>query len=100
MYDSLEDTEISRVTYVAQDEGIAYSNLKEFRDIEELSSQTVSRDLGYSIQTQAITVIVTGSPGYDTAIEMFVSKNSCRKTILSERGPIATLRVYKGDNIG
>jgi hypothetical protein len=99
MCDRLEDTEISIVNYVAQDEGIAYSNLEEFRDIEELSSQTVSRNLKYTTQTQAIRVIVAGSPGYNTAVEMFVSKKSRGKAILSERGPVSTLRVNKGDNI-
>lgn len=91
MCDRLEGIEISIVNYVGQNEGIAYSNLKEFRDIEELSSQKVSRDLKYTTQTQAITMIVAGSPGYDIAIEMFVSKKSSRKAILSERGPVSTL---------
>jgi phosphosulfolactate phosphohydrolase-like enzyme len=58
MYERLEDTEVSIVNYVAQDQGIAYSNLKESRDKEELSSQTVSRDLRYTTQTQAIMMIV------------------------------------------
>lgn len=97
MCDRLEDIEISIVNYVGQNEGIAYSNLNEFRDIKELSSQKVSRDLKYT-QTQASTMEVAGSPGYDIAIEMFVSKSS-RKAILSEKGPVSTLRVYKGDNI-
>lgn len=97
MCDRLEDIEISIVNYVGQNEGIAYSNLNEFRDIKELSSQKVSRDLKCT-QTQASTMEVAGSPGYDIAIEMFVSKSS-RKAILSERGPVSTLRVYKGDNI-
>jgi hypothetical protein len=99
MYDRLEDTEISVVNYVAQDEGIAYSSLRKSRNKEKLSSQTVSRHLKYTTLTQSITVIVTGRPGYDAAIEVFSSKKSRRTTISSERGPISTLRVYKGDNI-
>jgi hypothetical protein len=98
MCDRLEDIEISIVNYVGQNEGIAYSNLNEFRDIKELSSQKVSRDPKIYTQTQASTMEVAGSPGYDIAIEMFVSKSS-RKAILSEKGPVSTLRVYKGDNI-
>ena len=99
MYERLEDTEVSIVNYVAQDQGIAYSNLKESRDQEELPSQTVSRDLMYTTQTQATMMIVAGSPGYSTAIEIFVSKKSCIKAISSERGPTSTPRVPKGDNI-
>lgn len=90
MYERLEDTELSIVDYVAQDQGIAYSNLKESRDKEELSSQTVSRDLRFSTQTQANIIIVAGSPGCNTAIEIFWP---------SERGPTSTLQVCKGDNI-
>jgi hypothetical protein len=99
MYERLEDTEISMVNYVAQYQTIAYSNLKESRDKEELSSHTVSRDLKYTTQTPAIMVTVAGSPGYNTAIEILVSKKSYREAILSERGPISTLRFCKGDNI-
>lgn len=79
MYERLEDTELSIVDYVAQDQGIAYSNLKESRDKEELSSQTVSRDLRYSTQTQANIIIVAGSPGCNTAIEIFCFKQVFQK---------------------
>ena len=36
MYDRLEDTEISVVNYVAQDEEIAYSSLRKSRNKEKL----------------------------------------------------------------
>src|SRR5215216_3803634 len=81
MYDRLEDTEISVVNYVAQDEEIAYSSLRKSGHKEKLSSQTVSRYLKYTTITQSITVIVTGNPGYDTSIELFASKKSHSTTI-------------------
>jgi hypothetical protein len=90
MYYCLDDKGISIVIYIVHDEGMAYSNLKDFRNKEGLSCQTVSRDLKYIEQADATMVIATRR-SYGTTIEMFVSKKSGGKTILLARDPVPTL---------
>jgi hypothetical protein len=90
MYYCLEDKGISIVIYIVQDERMAYSSLKDFRNKEGLSCQTVSRNLKYIEQTDATTVIAA-HPSYGTTIEMVVSKKSGGKTILLARDPVPTL---------
>lgn len=79
----------SLVNYIVLDEGMDYANLNGFKNKEVLSCQTVSRDLKYTEQTDAITV-VANHPSYVTTTELFVSKKS-GKTILLARGPIPML---------
>jgi hypothetical protein len=66
-----------------------YSSMDDFRDQKELSKKIVEHDLKY-VQKADVLVVLTGTPSYGTAIEMYVARNLGKKVILLAENPIPT----------
>lgn len=69
--------------------GMDYSDIRDFRDKKELSHKIVSHDLQY-IKKADVIIVLTNSPSYGTAIEMFIAKNLTKNVILLAKDPVPT----------
>ena len=79
--------------------GMNYSQIKDFRDKQDLSFKIINYDLKYIESSDAIVAIMNG-PSYGTAIEIFVAKNLGKKIILFAKDPVPTpWPVYFSDHI-
>lgn len=69
--------------------GMDYSDVKDFRDKNDLSGQIVDHDLEF-VKKANILVVLANRPSYGTAIEMFIGKCSGKRVILVAKDPIPT----------
>jgi nucleoside 2-deoxyribosyltransferase len=69
--------------------GMDYSDIRDFRDKKELSHKIVSHDLQY-IKKADVIIVLTNSPSYGTAIEMFIAKSLSKNVILLAKDPVPT----------
>lgn len=88
LYDLLESKGFSVVDHIVH-KGMDYTNVRDFRDKQNLSSKIVSHDLEY-IKNSDVVVVIANSPSYGTAIEMFMAKTSGKKIILLAKDPVPT----------
>ena len=68
-------------------EGMDYSDIKDFRKKKELSRNIVEHDLEY-LKKADVVVVLSDSPSYGTAIEMFVAKNAKKMVISVAKDPV------------
>ena len=68
-------------------EGMDYSDIKDFREKKELSRNIVEHDLEY-LKKADVVVVLSDSPSYGTAIEMFVAKNAKKMVISVAKDPV------------
>ena len=68
--------------------GMDYSDIQDFRDKKNLVKEIVEHDLGY-LDKADVVVVLSNTPSYGTAIEMYSAKKSGKKVIflLSEKIP-------------
>ena len=98
LYAFLENKGFSVVDHILHKE-MNYSQIKDFRDKQDLSFRIINNDLKYIESSDAIVAIVNG-PSYGTAIEIFVAKNLGKKIILFAKDPVPTpWPVYFSDHI-
>jgi nucleoside 2-deoxyribosyltransferase len=88
VYSLLREDEFSILNHV-EEEHMDYSSMDDFRDQKELSKKIVEHDLKY-VQKADVLVVLTGTPSYGTAIEMYVARNLGKKVILLAENPIPT----------
>lgn len=69
--------------------GMDYSNIKDFRNMKDLSDQIVAYDLEF-INKSDVLVVLVNKPSYGTGIEMYVAKNSGKRIILFAKEPVPT----------
>jgi nucleoside 2-deoxyribosyltransferase len=70
-------------------EGMDYSDIRDFRYRKELSNKIIEHDLKYVKQADVI-VVIAKNPSYGTAIEVFIAKNSGKRVILLAKEPVPT----------
>jgi nucleoside 2-deoxyribosyltransferase len=62
------------------EEGMDYSDIKDFRDKPEIAAEIVEHDLKF-VEKSDVIVVVSNGPSYGTAIEMYIAKQRGKKVI-------------------
>jgi nucleoside 2-deoxyribosyltransferase len=69
--------------------GMNYSDIKDFRDKQDLASKIVRNDIEFIAKSDVV-VVLADTPSYGAAIEMQIAKNSGKKVILFAPRPVPT----------
>jgi len=62
------------------EEGMDYSDIKDFRDKPDIAAKIVEHDLKF-VEKSDVIVVVSNGPSYGTAIEMYTAKQSGKKVV-------------------
>jgi hypothetical protein len=71
------------------DEIMDYSNIKDFRYRNDLSRKIVNHDFEY-VKKADLLIVLSSTPSYGAAIEMYVAKNSGKPVILFAKEAVPT----------
>ena len=88
LYSFLQSKGFDILDHIMQ-EGMDYSDIRDFRYRKELSAKIVEHDLTYVKQAD-ILVVTAKNPSYGTAIEIFIAKSSGKSIILLAKEPVPT----------